>query len=111
VSPAGLDELRRAASVLDTIAADVERVVSRIATTSRAFRSLPKQIEAVISGTATRVDQQVVSHLTNCGTSIAQAEAALRATATQTRRSAEAVRTRAAQIERGTQVAQPRGRR
>lgn len=93
-------ELRRAAALLDQIAADANRSASQIAGVAAGLRNLPGQVEAAIAGTATHVDQQIVSELSRCGKDIADAEGSLRATATQANRSAEVAKAQADRAER-----------
>ena len=93
-------ELRRAAALLEGIAAEASSAAQQIAGVASGLRNLPGQVEAAIAGTATRVDQHVVSELGRCGGDIASAEGSLRATATQAKRSAEVARAQADRAER-----------
>ena len=94
------EELRRAAATLEALAADAEKTATQVSGTSRSLQSLPGRVQDAIANTATRVDHQVVGQLGNCGQGIAQAADALRATATQARRSAEEAKAQAAKLER-----------
>lgn len=97
-------ELEQAAATLDQIAASAKTTMLRVGDFSPRLAALGNRVEALVAGTATRIDASMIGQLSSTADDVRRAVDSLQATQRAAERAADAARAQAEQAKRREQA-------